>query len=299
MIKFTHFAMKNVAAIIILMVLLTAGGVYATTTLKVESMPDISFPFVVFGTQYKAPPKDVLDQVTKPLEKAVANMKGLKNLTSTSSDNYSTIFLEFAQSGDVKEYKQEVESLIANVKLPASAEKPQVMTFGFASQPVYYGAVYGEEGMNQAELDKIYKDIIEPGFNSIDGIDHIDSIGNQEAKLSIRLNAAALVNFGLTPTQVVQEIRSALTSSPAGTVELNGNSEMVRVTGELDTIYELDRMLIIRRLALSWNSRQIAKVDSISEATFYARLDGKPAIGFQLYKTSDANAVQFGDAVRK
>ncbi len=299
MIKFTQFAMKNVAAIMILMVLLLIGGMYSTTTLKVESMPDISFPVVMVGTSYKASPTDVLDQVTKPLEKALANMKGLKNLTSTSSDNYSSIIVELTQGNDPEDAKQDIESLIANVKLPSSSEKPQVMTFGFASQPVYYSAVYGAEGMNQAELDKLYKDVIEPGFSSIDGFDHIDSIGNQEAKLSIRLNAGALVNYGLSPTQVVAEIQSGLASSPAGSVEFNGNTEMVRVTGELNTIYGLDRMLINTPTGGSVELGQIAKVESISESSFYARLDGKPAIGFLLYKTNDANAVEFGEAVQK
>ena len=56
-------------------------------------------------------------------------------------------------------------------------------------------AVYGDEGMNQTELDKVYNDIIEPGLNSIDGLDHIDSIGNQEAALKIRLDATCIEQF--------------------------------------------------------------------------------------------------------
>ncbi|WP_276353574.1 efflux RND transporter permease subunit [Cohnella caldifontis] len=299
MIKLTHFSMKNVAAVFILMVLLFFGGLYSAGTLKVESMPDISFPVVMVSTTYKAPPQDVLDQVTKPLEKSLANLKGLKNLTSTSSDNFSTIIVELNQGKDPEKAKQDIESLIANVKLPSSAEKPRAMTFGFASQPVYYTAVYGKDGMNQTELDKLYKDVIEPGLNSVNGIDHIDSIGNQEATLKIRLDAGALVNFGLSPSQVVAAIQSNLTSSPAGSVDFNGNTEMVRVTGEMNAVYNLDRMLIGTPRGESIELRQIAKVESISESPFYARLDGKSAIGIHLYKTSDANAVEFGGAVRK
>ncbi len=299
MIKMTQFAMKNVAAIMILMVLLLAGGMYSTSTLKVESMPDISFPVVVVSTSYKAPPTDVAEQVTEPLEKSLANMKGLKNLTSTSSDNFSSIVVELTQGTDLDDAKQDIESLISNVKLPDSAEKPQVMTFGFASQPVYYSSIYGEEGMSQPELDNIFKTVIEPGLSSIPGLDHIDAIGNQEAKLNIRLDAGAMTNYGLSPSQVVAEIQSNLTSSPAGSVDLNGNTEMVRVTGEMNAIYNLDRMLIGTPRGESVELREIAKVESISESVFYARLDGRPAIGLHLYKTQDANAVEFGEAVQK
>ncbi|TVX99748.1 efflux RND transporter permease subunit [Cohnella terricola] len=299
MIKMTQFAMKNVAAIMILMILLLFGGMYSTSTLKVESMPDISFPVVMVSTPYKAPPTDVLDKVTKPLEKSLANMKGLKNLTSTSSDNFSTIIVELTQGTKLDDAKKDIESLIANVKIPDSAEKPKVMTFGFASQPVYYSSIYGEEGMNQAELDNLFKNVIEPGLNSIPGLDHIDAIGNQEAKLNIRLDARALGNYGLSVSQVVSEIQSNLTSSPAGSVKFNGSTEMVRVTGEMNTIYNLDRMLIGTPRGESIELSQIAKVESISESSFYARLDGRPAIGLHLYKTKDANAVEFGDAVQK
>ena len=78
--KLTEFSMKNVAAIFIVMLLLVVGGTYSTTTLKVESMPDITFPVVIVSTTYVAPPKDVLDEITKPLEKAVAGLDGLKTL---------------------------------------------------------------------------------------------------------------------------------------------------------------------------------------------------------------------------
>jgi multidrug efflux pump subunit AcrB len=297
--KFTDFSMKNIAAIFIIMVLLLAGGIYSTTTLKVEMMPDISVPIVIVSTTYTAPPKDVLDSVTKPLEKAVAGLEGLKNLTSSSQDNYSQIVLELDQSKKPEDVKQDVESLISNVRMPQGAEKPQVMTVGFASQPVYYMAVYGDEGMNQAELDKIYKDTILTGFNTIQGIDHIDSVGNQEAALTIKLDAGALNNYGLTPAEVSGLIRASLVASPAGTVDFNGNTQMVRVKGELDSIYNLDNLKINTRGGDTLLLKQIAKVEAISESTFIARLDGQPAIGVFLYKTKDANAVEFSEATNK
>ena len=206
--------------------------------------------------------------------------------------------MELEQGKKPDDVKKDIESLIANVKLPSSADKPNVATFGFASQPVYYMAVYGEEGMSQAELDRIYKDVIESGLNTVKGIDHIDSIGNQEATLQIKLDANALVNYGLTPSQVIGEIKSNLTSSPAGTIDINGNTEMVRVTGKMNSIYNLDRMLVNTPSGDTLELRQIAKVESISESAFYARLDGKPAIAIHLYKTKEANAVEFGDAVK-
>jgi multidrug efflux pump subunit AcrB len=294
--RLTDFSMKNIAAVFIMIVLLTVGGLYSAGTLKVESMPDISFPVVMIATQYNAPPQDVLEQVTEPIEKSLNGLKGMRNLTSSSSDNYSQIIIEFENGVDLDKAKQDVESLVANARLPQSAEKPRVMTFGFASQPVYYMAIYGENGMNQTELDKIYNNIILPGFNGITGIDHVDSIGNNEAQVTIRMDAGALNQYGLSPATVSGMIKAALLSSPAGQVEFDGRSEMIRVRGAIHTLYDLEHLPLTTPAGESILLKQIAKVVSVTESEFIARLDNKPAIGIHLYKTSEANAVEFGEA---
>ncbi|KIL41781.1 transporter [Gordoniibacillus kamchatkensis] len=299
MIKLTNFAMKNVAAVFILILLLIGGGAYSASSLKVESMPDISFPFVAVVTQYTAPPSDVLDQVTKPLEKSVAGISGLKNLVSTSADNYSQIFITLDGDQKPEDIKKDVESLISNVKLPDGAAKPKVVTQGFASSPVYYLALYGEDGMNQNDLDKAYKDTMLPGFNSIKGIDHVDSVGNAEATMTIKLDVNALNNYGFTPPQAVSMLQAALVSSPAGTVDFNGNTEMVRIKGQLNTVYNLQNMPLMTPKGDTLMLKQIAKVEAINESTFYARLNGKPAIGVLLYKTKEANTVEFSAAADK
>jgi multidrug efflux pump subunit AcrB len=297
--KLTDFSLKNITAVVIIVMLLFGGGLYATTTLKVESFPDISFPVVMVNTQYTAPPKDVLEDVTKPLEKSLTGLKGMKNLTSTSSDNFSSIVIELENSEDPEKVKQDVESLVANVKLPQSSEKPKVQTMGFASEPVYYLSVYANNGMTQEELDKIYKDVILPGFNSMQGIDHIDSIGNQESVLTLKLNLNAINNYGMTPAQVSQSIRAALAQSPAGSVDFNGNKQMVRVTGDLNTIYSLENMKLNTAKGDTVLLKQLAKVEAIQESEFFSRLNGQPAIGVHLFKTKGANAVEFGAAADK
>ncbi|SDC76542.1 Multidrug efflux pump subunit AcrB [Paenibacillus sp. UNCCL117] len=297
--QLTNFSMKNITAVIIIVLLLFGGGAFASTTLKVESMPDISFPVVLINTQYTAPPKDVLDGVTKPLEKAVASLEGLKNLSSSSSDNFSQIVLELEQSVNTDDAKRDVESLISNVRLPSGSDKPKVTTFGFASEPVYYLSLYAQNGMGQQELDKLYKDVIEPGFNAMKGIDHIDSIGNQESVLTMKLNGNAINNYGLTPSQVSQSIRAALATSPAGTVDFNGNEQMVRVKSDLNTIYSLENMKVGTPSGTTVLLKDIAKVEAITESTFISRLNGQPAIGVRLYKTKNANAVEFGNEADK
>ncbi|TBL70782.1 efflux RND transporter permease subunit [Paenibacillus thalictri] len=297
--KLTGFSMKNVAAVIIIIALLFGGGIYAATTMKAENMPDVSFPVVLVTTSYPGTPKDVMDEVTKPIEDKIGNVAGIDTMSSTSSDNMSTIIVQFEQNVDTDKKKQDIESLMQDVSLPTSAGKPKVATFGFASIPAYYLAVYADNGMSQAELDQLYKDTIKPGFEGLNGIDHIDSIGSRTTSLDIQMNADALTSLGMTPTQVSSAIKAALSNGPVGSVEFNGNTKMARITGDLDSLYNLENMELTTGRGDTILLKQVAEIKAVTDSDFIARLDNKPAIGIHLYKTKEANAVEFSDAADK
>lgn len=289
----SSFSMKNVAAVIIICAMLFVGGGYAATTINQETMPDISLPMVFVTTTYVAPPRDVMEDVTKPLEKAIVGLEGLKKITSTSADNFSTIQVELENGRNTDDAKRDIESLLSNVNLPQGASEPKVAKFGFSSIPVYFLAMSGQNGVNQSDLDRIFNDIIDPTLSTLDGIDRLDAVGNQEATLNMKLNMNALVNYGLTPSQVSQSIRAALTTSPAGSVDINGNTQMVRVKSDLNSIYNLENMKITTPSGTTVALKDIANVEAISESTFLSRLNGEPSIGLTLYKAKDANTVEF------
>ncbi|MBP1156211.1 MULTISPECIES: efflux RND transporter permease subunit [unclassified Paenibacillus] len=291
--QLSSFSMKNVAAVIIICAMLFAGGGFAATSINQETMPDISLPLVFVSTTYVAPPTDVMEDVTKPLEKAIVGLEGLKKITSTSADNFSTIQVELENGMDPDDAKREIESMLSNVRLPQGASEPKVAKFGFSSIPVYFLAMSGQNGVNQSDLDRIYSDIIDPTLSTLDGIDRLDAVGNQEATLNMKLNMNALINYGLTPTQVSQSIRAALTTSPAGSVDINGNTQMVRVRSDLNSIYALENMKVNTMDGNTVLLKDIAKVEAISESTFLSRLNGEPSISLTLYKAKDANTVEF------
>ncbi|MCZ8513290.1 efflux RND transporter permease subunit [Paenibacillus filicis] len=297
--RLTQFSMKNVSALMIIIFLLFGSGIYSASQLKKENFPDISFPVVMVTTTYSGSPQDIMENITKPIEEKLANVADIDSLTSTSSDNLSSVLIQFKQGSDTDKKKQDVESLLQDVKLPSSASKPKAATFGFASIPAYYLVAYADNGMSQTELDKLYTDKIKPGFESISGLDHVNAIGNRETTMDIQLNADALSAFGLTPAQVTGAISSALSKGPIGTVELSGNDKMARVMGDLDSLYNLEQMEIGLSSGGSVTLSQVAKVSAISDSNFNARLDGKPALGIHLFKTKDANAVDFSNAADK
>ncbi|GIO44472.1 efflux RND transporter permease subunit [Paenibacillus apis] len=296
--KLTSFSMKNTGALIIMILMLFIGGLYSTGQLKTEVMPDISVPVVFITTQYPGSPSDVMEQVTKPIEKRIAGMDGVTSIDSTSSDNFSTIIVYLTENADPEQKKLDIDSLLEEVSLPDAAGAPQAATYGFASIPAYYLALSAENGMSQTELDQWFANEIKPGFEAIDGYDHMDEIGSRETTLSISLDADKLNAFGLSPAQVSAQMRQNMTSLPAGAVEIDGSPLMARVTSNTNSIYTLKNMDLLTPQGTRVRLGQLGQIESISESNFVARLNGQPAIGVQLYKTSDANVVEFAGEIK-
>lgn len=299
MVQITKFSMKNVSALFIMMILLFGSGLYAANNLKKENMPNVSFPIVMVTTTYTGAPNDVMEQVTEPIEKKLAGIEDLDTMSSTSSTNNSRVTLQFKQNVDTDKKKQDIQSLLQEVQLPSTAETPKVSTFGASSMASIYLVAYAKDAISQTEFDSNYENLIEPDLESIKGLDHMDVVGVRDTSMDIELNADTLALYGLTPTVVTSAIQAAVTQSPVGSVQIEGNDKSARVRGDLKSLYDLQNLEIKTSGGDIVSLSQLADVRAISESQFAARLDGKPAISIILYKTGNANAVEFSDAVEK
>ncbi|TDL51691.1 efflux RND transporter permease subunit [Paenibacillus dendritiformis] len=290
-----QFSMKQVTAVIILCCMLFGGGIYAATSLKVDNMPDISLPIVMVTVPYPGSPQDVMEDVTKPLEKKINGMENVKTIESTSSDQMATIIVTFEEGADPDRKKADMESLFQETELPSEAGRPKVSTFGVSSIPTYYLAIQAGEGMEQTELEHHFEHVIRPGFQAMPGLDHMDVIGERKTEVAIRLSPELLRVNGLTPAQVSEAVQSAMAAGPAGTVEVDGNTLLARMDNGLRSISQLEAIPLAAPDGSQLTVGSLGSVAEIRESAFAARMDDRPAIGVLLYKTGSANAVQFTD----
>ena len=169
--RITRFSLKNAAAVILIVVLVTAGGVWSALQLKKETMPDIAIPIVAVVTPYPgAAPGDVYDQVTEPLEKSLRGLPGIKRVRAQSGDSVSMVIAEFGYSEDMDEAEANVNKALATVKLPENALDPTVSRISFGSAPIMKLAVIGEEGANTELLRTDVRDRVIPALQGIEGV---------------------------------------------------------------------------------------------------------------------------------
>jgi multidrug efflux pump subunit AcrB len=222
-----NFSLKNTAAMIILLVLLTGTAIMTTMTLQKEKMPNIKYPYVQVNTVYPGSPENVLNNVTIPIEETLSGLQGVETIVSTSDENISIVGLRLMPDQKPEEVKERVNSLLMNANLPSQAQRPVVSTQGLSTQPFYYLSMNMKEGTNVEKLN-ILKEEILPELKSVQGVENVFTLGNQERIVSIKLDLSKLSSNGIAPIMVANAIESSLVEGAVGRVSLDNSSQLVR-----------------------------------------------------------------------
>ena len=123
--KITSFSVNNKFAVWLMTIILTAAGLFAGLTMKLETLPDITTPTVSVTTIYPgASPEQVLEEVSTVLEDRLQNLNGVEQVRSSSFQNASNIQIDYDFSTDMDEAEQQVKDALSNVELPESAQDP-------------------------------------------------------------------------------------------------------------------------------------------------------------------------------
>jgi HAE1 family hydrophobic/amphiphilic exporter-1 len=294
---FTDFSLRNPVAIVLLVILVAVGGIYSTTNFKQEMLPDVAFPGIMVTAIYPgAAPNEVLNQVTMPLEKALRNVDGVKNVTSQSANSVSNLQLEFGYSEDMKEKKSKVEEAISGIELPVDVAKPEVISFATSNDPIMFTSLFAKEGTSQAELNQIVKNIVIPELQGIEGIAEVQTAGLEDDGVYIRLDAPKMSELGVSYDQVQMVLQMNNFSVPLGEVTMNNNNLPVFVQGKLNSIKELQN-LIITTSPSEVSLGDIAKVELGKDLEVISLTNGLPGVSINILKSSAANTVEVSGKV--
>ena len=156
-----RFVLKNKFAVWLLTLIVTFAGIYSTTQMKMESIPDISIPYLIVSGVYPgAAPEQVMGEVSIPVEQAVESLEDVKAVYSNSSSNVSQIQIEYDYGVDMDEKKRELESAIDGVSLPEEVETPSIMSIGLNMFPVVALSVSSETESIVELTDRVQKAIL-------------------------------------------------------------------------------------------------------------------------------------------
>ncbi|MFQ9976700.1 efflux RND transporter permease subunit [Clostridium cadaveris] len=187
----SKYSVKKPMTVAVAMILVVLLGCISFTKMTTDLLPSIDLPYVMIITSYPgASPEKIETAVTKPLESVLATTSGVKNINSVSSENSSTIMLEFNQDVNMDSAIIEMNSKIDMVKAQLKDEtigSPMMMKLNPDMLPVMVASV-DVSGLDVKEVTKVVKEDIIPEFERIDGVASVSGIGLVEKKLKIQLD---------------------------------------------------------------------------------------------------------------
>jgi hydrophobic/amphiphilic exporter-1 (mainly G- bacteria), HAE1 family len=229
-----RWCLKNRSVVFLAAVILIASGVYATTRLNQELLPEIDFPIVTVSTPVPGAGPDLVDeQVTQAVEAAVDDVEGIESIQSTSSVGFSVVLIEFSLDTDTEEAETELNSALDGITLPQQAEEPEVQTQSASEFPIMNVSLSAEDG-ELSNLTDYARDEAVPLIEDVEGVASADLVGGAERRIEVELDPQSLEENSLSADAVVGALSGAAgVNTPVGEVEIDGLSTPVRTTSGL------------------------------------------------------------------
>ncbi|MEC1179828.1 efflux RND transporter permease subunit [Metasolibacillus meyeri] len=298
-----NFVLKNKLAVWLLTIIITASGIYSGTRMKMESIPDISIPYlIVVGVYPGATPEQVMDDISIPFEKKVESLEDVKSVFSTSSSNVSQVQIEYDYGVDMDEKKRQLESALDDIVLPEGAQKPSVMAISMNMMPVVALSVSSSQE-DIVELTSTVEDIILPKLNKIEGVASASITGQHIEQVSFKYDEAKMAELGLTEETVKQMIQASDMALSLGLYEFTVGEQAVSVDGKVQSVDELKELLIPVTPSAENPSPfvrlgDIATIEVQGKVQSISRTNGEDSISVQIVKAQDANTVTVVNAVK-
>ncbi|MBI2843935.1 MAG: efflux RND transporter permease subunit [Armatimonadetes bacterium] len=290
-------------------------GMQARQKMPAELRPKIDFPFITVVTVYPgAGPQEIETLVSKPVEDAVGSAGGLRNITSTSQDGVSSVFMEFELGTEIDVAAADVRDKLtaARANLPRDIEEPAIIKSDITAVPIMSLAVEVDERANISARDvRILADrTMKDALSKVSGVAAVYVSGGQVREVSVAVDRDRLQAYGLSIDQVAQIVRSENLNLPSGSVKegTSARSERdyaVRTVGEYRDAEEIanTRIRIPDRNGNPGGTIRLGDIatvtDTVEEPSTLTRLNGRDSVVLAIQKQSDANTVEVAEGIKE
>ncbi len=294
-------SVKRPVTTILIFVALIVIGLYSLTQLPVDLYPEIELPFIGVVTTYPgASASDIETNVTRPVEDAVNSVSNLKELTSTSSDGLSVIFMNFEYGTNLDEASNDIRSNLSFIEnyLPEDSENPMIMKFNSSMMPIIFYAITAEE--SYMGLNKILDEKIVNPLNRIEGVGSVNLAGVPGRKVYIDVDPRKMEAYNLSIEQIGNILRAENMNVPAGYIEMGQTDYPLRIQGEFPESDIIKNLVISSYNGNNVYLKDVAVVrDTIRETKLDTRINGLQGMTMYVQKQSGGNTVKVTKEVEK
>ncbi|HRY34021.1 MAG TPA: efflux RND transporter permease subunit [Bacteroidales bacterium] len=295
----TSWAIDNRSSIYVLTVIITILGLFSYFTMPKESFPEVVIPTVLVSTVYPGTsPQDMENLVTRPIEKELKSLSDVKNITSSSLQDYSSIGVEFNTDVEITEAKQRVKDAVdkARPKLPNNLpSEPDVMDINLSEFPIMYIQLSGNYDLDRL---KKYAEAAQDKIETLKEITRVDIVGALEREIQVNVDMYKLQIASLTLGDVERAIAGENLTISGGNMTTYGMKRSIRVEGQFKDPSEIANIALISSSGAMVYIKNIATVkDTFKEQESFSRLNGKNVITLNVIKKSGENLLNASDQI--
>jgi multidrug efflux pump len=295
------FIRRPVFAVVVSL-LLIVGGLSSLINMPVREYPQVDRPVVSVSTIYRGASNEVIEsRVTEIVEGAVAGIEGIRQITSQSRNDRSSVSIEFEVSREPEGATSDVRDAVSRIagRLPDGADTPVVRKVDANAQAILWVGVTSST-LDPLELSDFLKRVYVDRLSTVPGVANVYLSGERRYAMRIWVDRPALAARGLTVQDLETAIKRQNVELPGGRIESAQREFTVKTDSRLATPEQFDNVIVSNKNGYLVRLGEVARVEVGPEDTrFEFYQSGEPAIGLGVVRQATANTLAVADGVRE
>lgn len=297
--KPTFIALKNKVTVYLLTFFLFVAGIMAYLAMDRELFPEIVVPIIMIRTVHPGnSPADIESLITRPIEKELKGLNGVKKLSSSSYQDYSLIAVEFNTNVEVKQALQDVKDQVDKAKseLPDDLDQePIVDDVDFAEFPILNINLSGDYSIYEL---KRFAEELQDDFEALRSVREADILGVDEREIQINVDPFRLEAMDLTFYDVEQALMGENVNIGAGELRIDGTRRSITTQADYKTMSEIENTIVSAKDGHIRYVKDVAEVvDGFEDQTSISVLNRKPVVTLSIVKRSGENLLEATDEI--
>ena len=293
------FARNSVAANLLMLFIIGWGLTTLFTRIPLEVFPSFELARVNVSVPFRgATPSEVEEGVTIKVEEVVQDIVGIKQITSTASENSGLVSIEVAKGFDTDKVLDEVKQRVDGISTFSEEVGTPVITVPQRVREVISVVVAGP--LPEKEL-RILASRVRDELEALPNVSSVEVSGARSFELAIEISQASLARYDLTLAGVAQAIENSSLDLAAGAISTAGGEVLLRTRGQAYDVEDFSNIVVLSRPnGTRVTLGDLASItDGFEEGGLTQRYNGQNSIEIDVFRTGLQSAILVADDVKQ